>query len=167
MELLCAEDRRAWNFVYEDMKKVLIPIANRRTASAPASKDLMHDCLAEVCMRLRKAPMKTYEQFRAFCIRCMLNHCYDYRLGTQRRKEQEQLFMLDDEDIIHSQIGDKHLLVKKFLSLPPRARQIIRMYYLELHNLREISSILALSERQVKRIHAGFHLQLREMKEVV
>ncbi len=167
MALLCAEDRRVWTYVYNDMLKVLIPIAYRTTYDLATAKDLVHDCLAEVCLQLRKSPLHTYQEFRAYCVRCMLNICCNYRSKSKLRKEKYAYYSQAIEWNSEAVMADKRFLQQVFFSLSPKAQRILKMYYQEHRNLKDIASQFLMSESQVKRIHAGFQHRLDELKLVV
>lgn len=168
MDLLHQEDRRVWEFVYNDMIKVLLPIGFRYTRDVEEGRSLMHDCWIKVINVIREHRFGSYEAFRKFCNRVMVNLSSNYkRDGKLRAQRNEYLELFVFEVLLFPDETDRRELIKIFHSFPEKDRKVLRLHYMENVDIGRIPNLLNMSRRKVFRIHASFLKDVKAMKQVV
>lgn len=110
---------------------------------------------------LYKSPQfQDREHEKAWLIRTTVNYCKDMLRNVWRRR------VVKMEDIEHYYDNTSDIdLMKEILSLPPKYKTVIHLYYYEDYSVKEIADILKIKESAVKmRLQRGRQLLRLELE---
>lgn len=144
---------------YDLYKTMLYRIAFSYLGNKQDSEDVLQDVFIKLCYSAPDFPSE--EDEKRWVIRVTINLCKDHLRSFWHRNK----ISLEDLDEYASVQEDKADLIE-ILSLPPKYKIVIHLYYFEGYHIAEIAKILKLSESAIKmRLKRGRELLKIELEE--
>lgn len=111
------------------------------------AEDIVQDCFAELWERRKK--LSQVQSINSYLYRCVYNHCAKM---VEKLKRKARLPITQDVTynpvVVESEILLRILQVMEHL--PPRLKQVLRMYYLQEKSLKEIGTEIGIDPESVR-----------------
>ncbi|HNP18038.1 MAG TPA: RNA polymerase sigma factor [Fulvivirga sp.] len=160
--LKCREgDTKAFELLVKRWSKKLIFFAYKFTNNIEAARDVTQESWISIHKGLRK--LQEPSKFKSWAFRITHNKSIDY-LRQQKKQELAEIEPVIEDDLDNDQWPTVNALL---LNMPKQHKTVLTLFYLEQQSIRQIASILKLSEGTVKSriFYAREHLK-RKYKEV-
>lgn len=140
-------EEQAFDRVFRAYHGPLTFFAFRYVHDEKLAEDIVQDCFVELWERRKK--LLEVRSINSYLYRCVYNHCARM-IENQKRKAQVACTPQGPHEppVLESEILFRILQVIEHL--PPRLKQVLRMYYLEEKSLKEIGTELGIGSESAR-----------------
>lgn len=153
------EENEFFAQAYDEYAQMLYRIAYLHTGSLQESEDILQDVFIKL---IYKSPhFKNEEHKKAWLIRVTTNKCKDYIKSSRANN-----LPLNENILSNKSESDKAIDIQsKIISMDEKYKTVIYLFYYEDYTVKQISSVLRLSESAVKmRLKRAREILKKELK---
>lgn len=153
------EENEFFAQAYDEYAQMLYRIAYLHTGSLQESEDILQDVFIKL---IYKSPhLKNEEHKKAWLIRVTTNKCKDYIKSSRANN-----LPLNENILSNKSESDKTIDIQsKIISMDEKYKTVIYLFYYEDYTVKQISSVLRLSESAVKmRLKRAREILKKELK---
>lgn len=150
------EKRKELNFVINEYSNLLYRICILILKSKEDTQDVLQETFIRYMEKMPK--FEAEEQRKAWLIKVSQNKCKDF---LRFHKRHQYVELSEVEELIG--IDEKKFDLEELWKLPAKYKSVILLYYVEGYSVREIASLLQISEGAVKKRMQRGREQLRSM----
>lgn len=153
------EENKFFAQAYDEYAQMLYRIAYLHTGSLQESEDILQDVFIKL---IYNSPhFKNEEHKKAWLIRVTTNKCKDYIKSSRANN-----LPLNENILSNKNESDKTIDIQsKIISMDEKYKTVIYLFYYEDYTVKQISSVLRLSESAVKmRLKRAREILKKELK---